>query len=100
MARVSRHLPDGLRDEGQVHPQDLQSQVKIDVRQRVVGTVDVVIGPIGTFDGQDGRNVRVQERDLQTRLKVAGAQWDKTAQVWRVRRATAVPLGLKKRIVP
>jgi hypothetical protein len=34
------------------------------VRQRVVGTVDVVVGVVGPFDGQDGRNVRVQERDV------------------------------------
>ena len=44
--------------------------------------------------------VRVQERDLQARLRAAGARWDKAEQVWRIRRATAVALGLKKRILP
>jgi len=44
--------------------------------------------------------VRVQERDLQARLRAVGARWNPTEQVWRVRRATAVALGLKKRIVP
>jgi hypothetical protein len=44
--------------------------------------------------------IRVQERELQARLKAAGARWDQAEQVWRVRRATAVALGLRKRIVP
>ncbi len=44
--------------------------------------------------------LRVQERELQARLKAAGARWDITKEVWRVRRATAVALGLRKRIVP
>lgn len=44
--------------------------------------------------------LRVQERHLQARLKAAGARWDNTEQTWRIRRATAIALGLKSRIVP
>lgn len=44
--------------------------------------------------------LRVHERALQARLKLAGAKWDNVEEVWRVRRATAVALGLRKRIVP
>lgn len=43
--------------------------------------------------------IAVQEREIQARLKTAGARWDKVEQVWRVRRATAVALGLRSRIV-
>jgi len=43
--------------------------------------------------------IEVQEREIQARLKAAGARWDKIEQVWRVRRATAVALGLRGRIV-
>ena len=44
--------------------------------------------------------IRPQERELQARLKAAGARWDAMEKVWRIRRATAIALGLKKRIVP
>lgn len=55
----SRYLANGLCHERQVHPQDLQGQIKIEVRQRIVGAVNVVVGVVGPFDGQDGRNVRI-----------------------------------------
>lgn len=44
--------------------------------------------------------VRVHEKDVQARLKAAGARWDVAEQVWRIRRSTAIALGLKSRIVP
>jgi len=44
--------------------------------------------------------VKVQERDLQARIKAAGGRWDKHEGVWRIRRATAVALGLRSRILP
>lgn len=44
--------------------------------------------------------LRVFEKDLQTKLKAAGARWDPTEQVWSIRRSTAIALGLKQRIVP
>lgn len=44
--------------------------------------------------------LRVHERALQRRLKAAGARWDDARQVWRVRRATAMALGLRQRIEP
>jgi hypothetical protein len=44
--------------------------------------------------------VKVQERDLQARIKAAGGRWDKQEGVWRIRRATAVALGLRSRILP
>lgn len=44
--------------------------------------------------------VHPREKDLQAKLKAAGARWDKTELVWRIRRSTAVALGLKGRIVP
>lgn len=45
-------------------------------------------------------SVAVHERAVQARLKISGARWDPVEQVWRVRRATAVALGLRARIVP
>jgi len=44
-------------------------------------------------------DVRVHEKDLQARLKAVGARWDKAEEVWRIRRSTAIALGLKQRIV-
>ncbi len=43
--------------------------------------------------------VRVQELDVRQKLKSAGARWDPQGKVWRIRRATAVALGLRDRIV-
>lgn len=45
-------------------------------------------------------SLRPQEKELQSRLKAAGARWQKAAQVWSIRRSTAIALGLKDRIVP
>jgi len=44
--------------------------------------------------------VRPQERELQAKLKAAGARWNKADEVWSIRRSTAIALGLKERIVP
>jgi hypothetical protein len=44
--------------------------------------------------------VKLHERELQGRLKAAGGRWDQNERVWRIRRATATALGLKKRILP
>jgi hypothetical protein len=44
--------------------------------------------------------LRPQEKALQAKLKAAGARWQKSEQVWTIRRSTAVALGLKSRIVP
>jgi len=41
-----------------------------------------------------------REKILQAKLKAAGARWDDTEMVWRIRRSTAISLGLKSRIVP
>lgn len=45
-------------------------------------------------------DIHLQEKDLQAKLKAAGARWDKVEQVWRIRRSTAIALGLKNRVVP
>lgn len=45
-------------------------------------------------------HVRRSEKELQVKLKAAGARWDKTELVWRIRRSTAIALGLRERIVP
>lgn len=44
--------------------------------------------------------VRPQEKELQAKLKAAGARWHKADEVWSIRRSTAIALGLKARIVP
>lgn len=44
--------------------------------------------------------LRPQEKELQAKLKAAGARWHKAEQVWSIRRSTAIALGLKGRIVP
>lgn len=44
--------------------------------------------------------VQYQERALQARLKAAGGRWDPIRRKWRIRRATAIALGLKQRILP
>jgi hypothetical protein len=44
--------------------------------------------------------VRPYEKELQAKLKSAGAKWHKADEVWSVRRSTAIALGLKGRIVP
>jgi len=44
--------------------------------------------------------LKVYEKDIQAKLKAVGARWDASAEVWSVRRSTAIALGLKQRIVP
>lgn len=44
--------------------------------------------------------VGFQEKELRARLKAAGARWDMAAQLWVLRRSTALAMGLKQRIVP
>jgi hypothetical protein len=44
--------------------------------------------------------IKRHEEDLQARIKAAGGRWDRAEGVWRIRRATAVALGLRKRILP
>ena len=44
--------------------------------------------------------LRPQEKELQAKLKAAGARWHKADEVWSIRRSTAIALGLKGRIVP
>jgi translation elongation factor EF-G len=44
--------------------------------------------------------LRPQEKELQAKLKAAGARWHKADEVWSIRRSTAIALGLKERIVP
>lgn len=44
--------------------------------------------------------LRPHEKDLQARLKAAGAKWHKVDAVWTIRRSTAIALGLKGRIEP
>lgn len=43
--------------------------------------------------------VGLHERELQAKVKAAGGRWNTTAKVWRIRRATAVALGLRARIL-
>jgi hypothetical protein len=45
-------------------------------------------------------DVHPRDKELQAKLRAAGARWDKHELVWRIRRSTAVALGLKERIVP
>jgi hypothetical protein len=56
------------------------------IRRRPGPTVDVALRP--------------QEKELQAKLRAAGARWHKADQVWSIRRSTAIALGLKARIVP
>ena len=44
-------------------------------------------------------SVRFNERQLRAQLKAAGANWNPDRKVWQIRRATAMALGLKHRIV-
>jgi hypothetical protein len=44
--------------------------------------------------------VQRQERALQAQLKAAGARWNPERETWRIRRATAIALGLRHRILP
>ncbi|EHR70808.1 hypothetical protein BurJ1DRAFT_1962 [Burkholderiales bacterium JOSHI_001] len=45
-------------------------------------------------------SLRPQEKELQAKLKAAGAKWHESDAVWSIRRSTAIALGLKGRIVP
>lgn len=56
------------------------------IRRRPGPTVDVAVRP--------------QEKELQAKLKAAGARWHKADEVWSIRRSAAIALGLKARIVP
>lgn len=67
-----------------------------------ITTVELVIN-VAARSPRPGPTVALRvgphERDLRALVKAAGARWDAMAEVWRMRRATAIAMGLKRRIV-
>ena len=78
------------------HRLDPSGTKRVTTVELIVSEATIQRRPGPTVDVQLGR----QERELQSKLKAAGARWYETEQVWTIRRSTALSLGLKERIVP
>lgn len=78
------------------HRLDVTGTKRITTVELVVSEKAIARKPGPTVDV----SVRAHEKELQSRLKAAGARWHNTEGIWSIRRSTAMALGLKARIVP
>ncbi len=103
--RVIKKLARGVRGSKQLTAQYGEDLVCIRHRidptgTRRITTVELVVGN-ATIQRRPSPLVdvfvKVQERDLQAKVKAAGGRWENREGVWRMRRATAVALGPSSR---
>lgn len=78
------------------HRLDVTGTKRLTTVELVVAETVIARRPGPTVD----IDVHPREKELRDKLKAAGARWDKSEMVWRIRRSTAIALGLKGRIVP